>query len=196
FITALFADILLKRVIALWSEGKKLTACLKAFFAIESAFMLGIWIGSTVMEKVNVAGAEGFTFCAFDHSISPLLYTLYWISPFLFELVLMVLALYKAVDFWRESIDFDGVNLAKVLIQDQAIYFFLVMVCSVANIVIVWTEGTGSQNAAATVERVMLITATIPCIVGCRLLVHLNEAAERGYNGGTSCRVLSEIQFT
>ncbi|KAI5114780.1 hypothetical protein M0805_005350 [Coniferiporia weirii] len=115
--------ILLIRVLALWSEAKKLAVFLRAVFAVESAFMLGVWISMTIIQEISVAGAGGFTFCSSDNNISPLLETLYWSVSLSFELTLMALALYKAAHFWRESAGFNGLELVKVLIQDQVLYF-------------------------------------------------------------------------
>lgn len=42
-----------------------------------------------------------------------------------YGVILMVLAIYKAAEFWRLSSGFKGLNLVKVLIVDQIIYFVL-----------------------------------------------------------------------
>jgi hypothetical protein len=42
-----------------------------------------------------------------------------------YGVILMILAIYKATDFWRLSSGFKGFTLVKVLIVDQAIYFTL-----------------------------------------------------------------------
>ena len=39
--------------------------------------------------------------------------------------ILMVLALYKAAEYWKISAGFKGFTLVKVLIRDQALYFIL-----------------------------------------------------------------------
>ena len=36
---------------------------------------------------------------------------------------LMILALYKAAIIWKENAGLKGINLAKVLVRDQAVYF-------------------------------------------------------------------------
>ena len=36
---------------------------------------------------------------------------------------LMILALYKAAIIWKETAGLKGINLAKVLVRDQAVYF-------------------------------------------------------------------------
>lgn len=40
-----------------------------------------------------------------------------------YGVILMALATHKAAEFWRQSSDFKGLNLVKVLIIDQVIYF-------------------------------------------------------------------------
>ena len=37
----------------------------------------------------------------------------------------MVLALYKATEYWRISAGFKGFTLVKILLRDQALYFVL-----------------------------------------------------------------------
>ena len=42
-----------------------------------------------------------------------------------FNLVMMVLAIYKAGEYWETSAGFKGFKLVKVVIKDQIIYFVL-----------------------------------------------------------------------
>lgn len=51
--------------------------------------------------------------------------TLYRSIPMVYGVILTALAIYKAADFWRLSSGFKGLNLVKVLVVDQAIYFVL-----------------------------------------------------------------------
>ena len=39
--------------------------------------------------------------------------------------ILMVLALYKAAEYWKISTGFKGFALVRILIRDQALYFLL-----------------------------------------------------------------------
>lgn len=43
----------------------------------------------------------------------------------IYGVILMALALYKAVEYWRMSRGFKGFTLVKVLIVDQVMYFAL-----------------------------------------------------------------------
>ena len=45
--------------------------------------------------------------------------------PLAYGVILLVLALYKAADYWETSAGFKGFKLVRVLIQDQIIYFLL-----------------------------------------------------------------------
>ena len=47
------------------------------------------------------------------------------IIPMAYEGILMVLALYKAAEYWKMSAGLKGFTLVKVLIRDQALYFVL-----------------------------------------------------------------------
>lgn len=40
-----------------------------------------------------------------------------------YGVILMVMAIYKAAEYWRMSSGFKGFNLVKILIIDQAVYF-------------------------------------------------------------------------
>lgn len=42
-----------------------------------------------------------------------------------YAVILMTLAFYKSAEYWRLSGGFNGIELLKVLIIDQAIYFIL-----------------------------------------------------------------------
>ncbi|KAH8112894.1 hypothetical protein DFH11DRAFT_1545437 [Phellopilus nigrolimitatus] len=92
------SDILLMRVLALFSEGRKENGHLS-----EKSNYYGSnpHIGSRSVYPVIVDEAGIFAYCDDAIVVSPLLAALYWGTPLLFELNLMALALYKASDFWR-----------------------------------------------------------------------------------------------
>lgn len=45
--------------------------------------------------------------------------------PLAFGALLMGLALFKATEYWKEAIGYHGVELIKVLVKDQLIYYLL-----------------------------------------------------------------------
>ena len=45
--------------------------------------------------------------------------------PFVYETILMILFLYKAGKMWNDSRSIKGLNLVRVLFQDQVLYFIL-----------------------------------------------------------------------
>ncbi|KAH8108994.1 hypothetical protein DFH11DRAFT_978661 [Phellopilus nigrolimitatus] len=118
--------ILYTRVMALFSYDKKLAICLRSMFAMEAAFTLGILVYIILLEKMLVGSlAKGVNICFFN-PVPVVWEALLWTSVVIFELVLMVLALYRAADYWRASAGLQGYILVKVVIQDQAFYFILI----------------------------------------------------------------------
>ncbi|KAH8112170.1 hypothetical protein DFH11DRAFT_1545874 [Phellopilus nigrolimitatus] len=193
------ANILLIRVLALYHQDKRLAACLRTLFGLEAAFLLGILIYSIIYEEIAVGElAEGITLCGENRTTPKVWGALSWATPVLYGIILMVLALYKAAEHWREMGGFNQFTLVKVLIQDQAIYFIMVIFCSVMEIV---SDQLNIRNVLLADLLAILGSPSLLCIVGSHLLVHLKEAGERGANGGTSYRVkslktMSNIKFS
>lgn len=126
--------------------------------------------------------------------------------PLVYGSILMFLALYQAGRVWNETHGIQGVDLVRVLIQDQAIYFIMfvrlcgtfvvlglhmtnvihrVLFCTVANII-------AAASPISPFSSYVLEAAGSPtflCVVGNHLLIHLKEAVEEGRNEGTSYRM-------
>lgn len=127
--------------------------------------------------------------------------------------ILMVIALYKAAEYWRLSAGFKGFTLVKVLIKDQVLYFMLqvmshgfpssyihpfhsVILCSMFAIL----------GFRLTIPNIILAdilsslgNPSFLSLLGSRMLVNLKEAGERGQNEGTNYRpptiTMSDIDF-
>ncbi|KAH8106563.1 hypothetical protein DFH11DRAFT_1233451 [Phellopilus nigrolimitatus] len=193
--TVLLIDyILLMRVLALYHQDKRLAACLRTLFGLEAAFLLGILIYGNIYQEIVVLDFEkSVTICGVNRG-SPIVWgSLSWAAPMLYEIILMVLALYKAAEYWRETGGFSQFALVKVLIQDQAIYFRVIF-CSVTEIMAI--QLLISSTVVADLLDV-LGSPSLLCLLGSRLLVHLKEAGEIGA-GGTSYRMntMSNIEFS
>ncbi|KAH8109226.1 hypothetical protein DFH11DRAFT_1814401 [Phellopilus nigrolimitatus] len=185
------ANILLMRVLALYHQDKRLAACLRTLFGLEAAFGLGILIYSTIYREIIVGElAEGVAVCGINNSPPKVWAALSWAAPMLFAIILMTLALYKAAEHWRETAGFSQFTLVKVLIQDQAIYFIIVMEIMANQLYI--------PNALLADILSILGSPSLLCVLGSHLLVHLKEAGERGANGGTSYKLktMSNIEFS
>ncbi|KAH8106557.1 hypothetical protein DFH11DRAFT_1518081 [Phellopilus nigrolimitatus] len=192
--------ILLMRVLALYHQDEKLARCLRTLFGLDTAFGLGILIYNMLYEEIAVGKlAEGVTVCGFNRDSPKVWAALSWLvlvaAPMLYGIILMVLALYKAAEHWRETAGFSQFTLVKVLIQDQAIYFIMVIFCSVMEIV---SDQLVISNIVLADVLNILGSPSLLCILGSHLLVHLKEAGERGANGGTSYRMptMSNIGFS
>ncbi|KAH8104865.1 hypothetical protein DFH11DRAFT_1844125 [Phellopilus nigrolimitatus] len=202
----LFIDyILLMRVLALYHQDKRLAACLRILFGLEAAFGLGLLIYPNIYEEIVVWDfAKDVTVCA-DNRNPPKVWTaLSWAAPMVYAIILMVLALYKAAEHWRETAGFSRFSLVKVLIQDQAIYFLIglganysdrVICCCVVEIMAIQLY---IPNVLLSNILNILGHPSLLCVLGSHLLVHLKEAGERGTNGGTSYRMktISSIGFS
>ncbi|THH02981.1 hypothetical protein EW145_g6637 [Phellinidium pouzarii] len=194
-ITVILIDyILLMRVVALFSGSKKVAVFLRILLALDAASGVGLLIYANVFEEVSVGGLpNGFTLCGKNNN-PPLWVNVSWAIPLLYGLILMILALYKAAEYWKMSAGFRGFELVKVLIRDQVVYFFLVIFCCVARII----AGTTELSSLSSYALSILGSPGFLCVLGSRLLVDLKEAGEKGLNGGISYRAesVSDIEFS
>ncbi|KAI5119378.1 hypothetical protein M0805_001054 [Coniferiporia weirii] len=191
--------ILLMRVLALYEKKRTVVVCLRILFVLEGASMAGILLYTNIYEGVSVGGlAIDATACGVNRTIPQLWSPLFWSAPLVYGSILMILAIYKASKFWRLSAGFSNFSVVKILIEDQAVYFFVVLLCSVANIV-ADSPHVVLLNYAVIIVLNILSSTSLLCILGSRLLVHLKEAGERGFNEGTSYRTavaMSDIAFS
>ncbi|KAH8109395.1 hypothetical protein DFH11DRAFT_1515630 [Phellopilus nigrolimitatus] len=190
-----YADILLMRVLALYHQDKKLAACLRTLFGLEAALGLSVLIYTIIYAEISVGRlAEGVSVCLFNRS--PNIWgAIVWAVPVLYAIILMVLALLKAAQHWRELAGFSQFNLLKVLIKDQAIYFICVILC---NIMVIVSFQLNAQHFSLASLLSVLGYPRLLSVLGNHLLVHLKEAGERGANGGTSYRMttMSSMRFS
>ncbi|EJC99535.1 uncharacterized protein FOMMEDRAFT_160601 [Fomitiporia mediterranea MF3/22] len=117
-----------------------------------------------------------------------------WTIPMVYGFALMLLALYKAAEYWKMSTRFRGFKLVEILIRDQIIYFLLAIMCCIFNLLYPKLD----------VENVILASIlgqvgnpSFLCILGSRLLFNLKEAGKLGVNEGTNYRTksMSNIKF-
>ncbi|KAH8109362.1 hypothetical protein DFH11DRAFT_1515672 [Phellopilus nigrolimitatus] len=190
-----YTDILLMRVMALYHQDKNITTCLTAIFGLEAAFGLGALIYTIIYGEISLLRlAEGVTVCFINRSPQKIWSAIPWAVTLLYAIILMVLALRNAAQHWRESAGLSQSNLLTVLIRDQAIYFILVIFCSVMGIV---ADQLFIPNILLANLLTVLGNPRLLCVLGSHLLVHLKEAGERRSNGGTSYRMrtMSSMQF-
>ncbi|OCB83929.1 hypothetical protein A7U60_g9138 [Sanghuangporus baumii] len=194
-VTILLIDyILLIRVLALFHQDKRLSIILKTLLSLEACTGIGILIYDTLFEGVIIGSlAEGMTICGQSRFFRTL-GTVSWVVPMAYGTILLVLALYKAAEYWKLSSGFKGFHLVRVLIQDQVMYYGFVIFCSACQIVENSVQGINPFLA-----NVLAVAGspTLLCILGGQLLINLKEAGERGANGGTnySLSSVSDIDF-
>ncbi|OCB87160.1 hypothetical protein A7U60_g5675 [Sanghuangporus baumii] len=178
--------ILILRVLALHSQEKWLSIVLKGSLALQAVGKMAILIYGIKAAVVSLA--EDATSC--DVGNPPSQWgVVAWVIPMIYGVILMALALYKATEYWRISAGFKGFTLVKVLIQDQIIYFILVIASCALNI-----TNFNLQSSNVFISNVVneLGNPAYLSILGSRMLFNLKEAGERVVNMGTSFRVVSE----
>ncbi|KAL5500904.1 hypothetical protein ACEPAH_9291 [Sanghuangporus vaninii] len=198
WVTIIIMDyILMIRVLALFSQDRMLSICLKTILALEACFKLGLDIFFILSTHFTIGGISTRATICLENSIPPLQWIMVnWIIPMVYGAVLMVLALYKAAEYWRMSAKLKGSTLVKVLLQDQVLYFLLVIGCSVLNII---SFKVDISNEFASTVLGALGNPSCLSLLGSRMLFRLKEAGERGQNEGTSytmpSETVSEIDF-
>ncbi|KAL5476994.1 hypothetical protein ACEPAI_3180 [Sanghuangporus weigelae] len=196
-VTIILIDyILLIRVLALFHQNKRLSIVLKVLLGLEACIGLSILIYGGLIDGVAVGSpVEGMTICVINRNPPRTWFMVSWLALMAYGMILLVLALYKAAEFWKLSSGFKGFHLVRILIEDQVIYYGFVIFCSVCQIVsYVLVEisplTADVLNAAG--------SPTLLCILGSQMLIDLKEAGERGANVGTNytpANSVSEIDF-
>ncbi|KAL5524863.1 hypothetical protein ACEPAF_10009 [Sanghuangporus sanghuang] len=189
--------ILMIRVLALYSQDRRLSLCLGLLLMLGALFKLAMVIYLDIFQRIAVGSlAKNVTICGQDLLLPWQLGVIDWVIPMAYGAVLMVLALYKAAEYWKISAGFKGFMLVKVLIRDQISYFMLVITCCMFDIIQFKLE---ISNAFLAGILNALGNPAFFTILGSRMLFNLKEAGERGQNEGTSygmpSQTISEIDF-
>ncbi|KAL5512054.1 hypothetical protein ACEPAH_5273 [Sanghuangporus vaninii] len=169
--------ILMIRVVALYSRAKFLTLVLQVLLVIEAILMLGMMVHISLAEGLTIKTfAKGLSVCGETNNVVGF-GIVWWSIPMVYSAVLFLLALYKAIVYWKGNRGFEGSTLIRVLIQDQIIYFLLAITCNFLNVLEFKLRVSNGLLSA------LLDTLGSPaflCIFGSRMLMNLKEAAEKG----------------
>ncbi|KAI0362681.1 hypothetical protein OH77DRAFT_1389540 [Trametes cingulata] len=166
--------ILQLRIYAMYRRNKRLAIFNIAFFVAEIITILivynyGISIGTTLATPPGLTGCYGIT-TSFLFSI--------WLPALAFDMWLVVLALWKAVERSRDGVVVNGeqLDLLAVLIRDNVIYFIVIALGLLANTIMWFAAPDGLAAAAVPISHASMI------ISGSRLLLNLFEAFHRSLN--------------
>ncbi|GBE77636.1 hypothetical protein SCP_0105160 [Sparassis crispa] len=141
-------------------------------------------VGGTATHKMRAITVAGHTGClpVNDYSYA----WAYWVPSLGFEIILFVLALWKAVQEVRG--DIRTPRLMVVLLRDSIFYFGAACTILLTNF-FVWLFRPTLLGAF-----VPLVTAG-RSIIGCRMLLNIQEVAETLANPPSSIGLLPSIQF-
>ncbi|EJD03182.1 uncharacterized protein FOMMEDRAFT_134292 [Fomitiporia mediterranea MF3/22] len=179
--------ILLHRVLALYCYERRLSMPLKILFVMEEGFRLGALIYLVHAQEVTaIRLSDNVTLCTVGKALSLQLLIIDWIIPLAYELLIMGLTLARAVEFWQLSAGFKGLTLVKIVVLDQIMYFALVIICCLFNLL-----QFAIREASVVTQTITyaLGSTSFLCILGSRMLFNLKEAGQNGLNEGTSYRL-------
>ncbi|PAV16748.1 hypothetical protein PNOK_0836800 [Pyrrhoderma noxium] len=192
------------RVLAFWTQFRKLEVFLKCLIAAEGLLRIVIIIKEEVERNSKTFASDiipGMTICveaASQFRQSWIVTLVDWVFVFCVGLTLTALVIYKAAEFWRLSAGFRGFHLVRVIVRDQGVYYFLVVCCGILSI-INHTLPLTKPLAQATLGGMGNASIILLSLLGSRLVFNLKEAAEIGVNEGTNYRhnaTTSEMNFT
>ncbi|KAL5534893.1 hypothetical protein ACEPAF_2983 [Sanghuangporus sanghuang] len=181
--------ILMMRVVALYSKDRRLSISLNSLLVLAAAIKLSILIYITVIQDVAVYTlATNVTICGEKKSAAIGWGIVDWLAPMAYGVVLLALALRKAMQYWKMTSGFKTSRLVNVLIQDQIIYFLLVVLCCILNIIQFKIHVTNDVLAGILST---LGSPSLLCILGSRMLFNLKEAGNEDINERASVRAKS-----
>ncbi|KAL1948478.1 hypothetical protein VTO73DRAFT_12553 [Trametes versicolor] len=160
--------ILQLRIYAMYHKNKWLAMFNAAFFFAEISVMLivynyGISVGTTLATPPGLTGCYGIT-TSYLFSI--------WIPGLVFEMWLVLLAIYKAIERARSGIVVNGhrLDLLALLIRDNVIYFVVIALGLLTNTIMWFAAPDGLAASAVSMSHASMIVS------GTRLLLNLFEA--------------------
>ncbi|KAL1948488.1 hypothetical protein VTO73DRAFT_12563 [Trametes versicolor] len=159
------------RIYAMYNKNKWLAMVNGFFFFAEITVMLvvynyGISVGTTLATPEGLTGCYGIT-TSYLFSI--------WIPGLVFEMWLVLLAIYKAIERSRSGVVVDGqrLDLLALLIRDNVIYFVVIALGLLTNTIMWLAAPDGLAASAVSMSHASMIVS------GTRLLLNLFEAFHR-----------------
>ncbi|EJD02293.1 uncharacterized protein FOMMEDRAFT_147311 [Fomitiporia mediterranea MF3/22] len=202
------------RLFAMFSKCKTVVTTLVASTVATAGSMCGIYIKIMVVEKavfVNLGKASEHNMCF--HVNVPILFKYFWIPCLIAELILVVLALYKAVQtngimlhrWWSEKGHY---GFLRFLVRDSILFFWMVFIPFLAN-QLVWvfggadyievTLGIGIASASIWSQRLLLNIRkhrqTSSEDVSVRVTLSSDIPSSSGTGGGIVLGNLKKMEF-
>lgn len=167
------------RVLALWHNSKMLSTILHILIICEAVSKTALSFAANIVdEPQSFVLARGVALCGtldyqLKHALS--LQLVDWVINASVGFVLLVLALYKAIDHWKLS-GIKKSSLINIMIEDQITYYILVLFCSAMNFA---NERVRSTELSVRNSIFSLIgNPGLLCLLGSRMFLNLKEVAE------------------
>ncbi|PAV19218.1 hypothetical protein PNOK_0415100 [Pyrrhoderma noxium] len=188
------------RVLAMWNQQRVISMTLKFLLSLEAVLKLALLIYMNLRSRFQLKGipeGHGLKFCNQGGNGLEVWGIMDWTIPLVYGIITLTLASYKALQYKGETSDNKLSPLVKILIEDQVIYFILVVYCCLINILQFYFQGVGNDYLANIF--VCLGKPGFLSMMGSHLLINLNETYNQrdykgsDYHGGTN---LSSMEFS
>lgn len=175
-ITSCIDYVLCKRVCAMYSfyqsmRNKWFRTTLKFLLVVQSCVSLGVLLASLASLNKSPVIATDFICTAMEPGIKRIIY---WIMSPCFELLLVISAIVKIHELLKiPTLDFRGssTRVAKQCVQEQILYVFFLVFCSISNI-LVFSPIFFTFTSASTLS-----------LAGSRMVINLRERLDRSTDG-------------
>ncbi|KAL5521782.1 hypothetical protein ACEPAF_2530 [Sanghuangporus sanghuang] len=183
-IIVLIDYILTIRVSALYQKGRTMCIILYTLLGLEAVVGLGLLIYSGIGEPDAAFGIVGIgTACASNGGNPPELALIAGrVIPLLYGLLLLILATYKAGEYWKLSSGLKDFLLVRVIVRDQFIYYGSVIFVSISKI-----ADIPISTKVPFVSEILDVSSSniLLCVLGGQLLINLKEVGEEDTDNGT-----------
>ncbi|CAE7147244.1 unnamed protein product [Rhizoctonia solani] len=164
--------IILVRIAAMYSQDKRIMYPVLVLFFAQAIGMAAIIGKSFAKMEATHEPLPGFRICTL-RGIPEGMY-IYWATNLTFETVLFALALVKAYQHVSRRrglrADWSGPRILSVLVRDSILYFLVIFVTYIMNLVSWSTGGTGIYQLA------IALAISLRASMGSRLLLNIREA--------------------
>ncbi|CAE6437177.1 unnamed protein product [Rhizoctonia solani] len=177
--------IILVRIAAMYSQDRRIVYPVVFLFFAQAIGMAAIIGRSFAKMKATHEPVPGFHICALL-GVPQGMYV-YWATNLAFETILFSLALVKAYQHVSRRQGWSGPRILSVLVRDSILYFLVIFVTYIMNLVSWSTGGSGIYQLA------IALAIALRASMGSRLLLNVREA----YYGHDviSDNMLSTIQW-
>ncbi|KDQ58717.1 hypothetical protein JAAARDRAFT_193248 [Jaapia argillacea MUCL 33604] len=175
------------RIYAMYGQSRRVAYFLGTCFIVEVIIMATIMIFVNVRTTVVPETISEYVQCTLQNM--PDFYFAMWVPICAFESILFLFATWKGVSYLMTLGKWSGKSLMHVLVRDNILYFLLILLSCLANMVVLLVF------TAKWLEIPSTFSTAIVCIIGSRLMFNMRAASYRPHYAGQGFESFSGIRF-